>query len=150
MILAIGRTPVTDTLGLDKAGVALTDDGKGHVAVDDASRTSADGVYALGDVIGKVDLTPTAIAAGRLLSDRLFAGTPEEETKMDYDMVPTRPPHTVHCPHTVHTFPRRTAHLCAPCVFRQVPTVVFSHPPLAVMGLTEAQAVERYEYKALV
>ena len=47
-------------------------------------------VYAVGDVIGTgVDLTPTAIAAGRLLSDRLFGGVPEEQTIMDYDMVPT-------------------------------------------------------------
>ena len=111
VIFAIGRTPVTGTLGLDKAGVELTSNGKGHIAVDDASRTSADGVYALGDVIGKVDLTPTAIAAGRLLADRLYEGRSVEETSMDYDMVPT---------------------------------VVFSHPPVATMGLTEEEAIKRH------
>merc|ERR1712129_427838 len=77
----------------------------------DDSATECGGVYAVGDVIGKIDLTPVAIAAGRLLSDRLFNGVPLEETLMDYDMVPT---------------------------------AVFSHPPLAVMGLTEAQAIERH------
>jgi len=109
VLFAIGRTPVTDSLALDTAGIEMTS--KGHICVDKLSRTTVDGVYAVGDVIGEIDLTPTAIAAGRLLSDRLYGGVPEEETIMDYDMVPT---------------------------------VVFSHPPLAVMGLTEDEAVERY------
>ena len=110
VLFAIGRKPVTDTLNLDLAGVETT--ARGEVAVDDASKTTADGVYAVGDIItGAIQLTPVAIAAGRLLSDRLFAGLPLEQTKMDYDMVPT---------------------------------VVFSHPPMAVMGLTESQAAEKY------
>jgi len=110
IIFAIGRSPVTDTLNLDKAGVEVTE--RGEVVVNDASETSAEGVYAVGDIItGAIQLTPVAIAAGRLLSDRLFNGVPLEQTKMDYDMVPT---------------------------------VVFSHPTMAVMGLTEAQATERY------
>jgi len=109
VLFAIGRTPVTDTLGLDAAGIECTK--RGIICVDKLGRTTVDGVYAVGDVIGEIDLTPTAIAAGRLLADRLYNGVPEEETIMDYDMVPT---------------------------------VVFSHPPLAVMGLTEEQAIERY------
>lgn len=68
VLFATGRTPVTDTLGLESAGIETNK--KGNVDVDAASRTSAPDVYALGDVIGRVDLTPTAIAAGRLLSDR--------------------------------------------------------------------------------
>eukprot|EP00316_Scyphosphaera_apsteinii_P004527 CAMPEP_0119307838 /NCGR_PEP_ID=MMETSP1333-20130426/8217_1 /TAXON_ID=418940 /ORGANISM="Scyphosphaera apsteinii, Strain RCC1455" /LENGTH=480 /DNA_ID=CAMNT_0007311473 /DNA_START=160 /DNA_END=1602 /DNA_ORIENTATION=- len=109
VLFATGRKPVTTSLNLDAAGIST---GRGGIIeVDEASRTSAEGVFALGDVIGKVDLTPVAIAAGRLLSDRLFAGASEESTIMDYDLIPT---------------------------------VVFSHPPLAVMGLTESQAIERY------
>ena len=109
MLFAIGRKPVSASLDLHTSSIETT--AAGHIAVDAASRTSCDGVYAVGDVIGKIDLTPVAIAAGRLLSDRLFNGAPLDETIMDYDMVPT---------------------------------VVFSHPPLAVMGLTEAEAIERY------
>jgi len=110
VLFAIGRRPVTESLNLETAGVETT--ANGEVVVDAAQRTTADGVYAVGDIItGAVQLTPVAIAAGRLLSDRLFAGVPEEETIMDYDMIPT---------------------------------VVFSHPTMAVMGLTEAQALERY------
>ena len=109
VLFAIGRDPVTDSLNLPAAGIDVGPGG--HVVVDDASRTTADGVYAVGDVIGKVDLTPVAIAAGRLLSDRLFGGAALDDTKMDYDMVPT---------------------------------VVFSHPAIAAMGLTEAEAIEKY------
>ena len=41
-----------------------------YIAVDDFQQTSAKGVYALGDVCGKIELTPVAIAAGRRLADR--------------------------------------------------------------------------------
>jgi len=110
VLFAIGREPVTASLDLASAGIETTR--SGHICVDKASRTTCDGVYAVGDVIGTgVDLTPTAIAAGRLLSDRLYGGVPEEQTLMDYS---------------------------------NVPTVVFSHPPLAVMGLTEEQAYAEY------
>jgi glutathione reductase (NADPH) len=44
-----------------------------YIAVDDFQQTSAKGVYALGDVCGKIELTPVAIAAGRRLADRLAA-----------------------------------------------------------------------------
>ena len=109
MLFAIGRKPVSASLDLHTSSIETT--AAGHIAVDAASRTSCDGVYAVGDVIGKIDLTPVAIAAGRLLSDRLFNGAPLDETIMDYDMVPT---------------------------------VVFSHPAIATMGLTEAEAIEKY------
>jgi glutathione reductase (NADPH) len=114
VLFAIGRKPLTETLNLQSTGIHTN--AAGHIAVGSDSATECDGVYAVGDVIGKIDLTPVAIAAGRLLSDRLFNGVPLDETLMDYDMVPT---------------------------------AVFSHPPLAVMGLTEAQAVERYGAEAV-
>jgi len=111
VLFAIGREPVTGTLALDKAGVN-TVEGRGEILTDPACRTSAANTYAVGDIIkDAIQLTPVAIAAGRLLSDRLFGGVPEDESLMDYDMVPT---------------------------------VVFSHPPMAVMGLTEEQAVARH------
>jgi glutathione reductase (NADPH) len=55
--------------------------------VDAFQNTEAAGVYAVGDVCGTVELTPTAIAAGRRLADRLFGNLPE--SKADYDFVPT-------------------------------------------------------------
>mmetsp|Transcript_157962 Transcript_157962/g.278870 ORF Transcript_157962/g.278870 Transcript_157962/m.278870 type:complete len:548 (-) Transcript_157962:104-1747(-) len=110
VLFAIGRVPTTDTLNLDKAGVKTVH--KGKIEVDPMSRTSAKQTYAVGDIVeGGVELTPVAIAAGRLLSDHLFNKLPEKDAIFDYDMVPT---------------------------------VVFSHPPLAVMGLTEKEAIERY------
>lgn len=87
VLAAIGRVPHTARLGLDKAGVTMT--GSGHVEVDDDSSTSAEGVYAVGDVIGKADLTPAAIMAGRVLADRLFGPAPRKERKPDYDAIPT-------------------------------------------------------------
>jgi glutathione reductase (NADPH) len=115
VLFAIGRVPVTDSLNLPAAGVETT--AIGEIVVDRATRTTAEDVYAVGDIItGAVQLTPVAIAAGRLLSDRLFAGMPEAETCMDYE---------------------------------NIPTVVFSHPTMAVMGLTEAEAVERYGADAI-
>ena len=79
VLFAIGRTPVTESLNLGAAGVETN--ARHEVVVDAASRTTADGVYAVGDIItGAVQLTPVAIAAGRLLSDRLYGGVSEEET----------------------------------------------------------------------
>lgn len=86
VVLAIGRGPKTAGMQLDKAGVNV-DKVTGYVQVDAFQNTSAPGVYALGDVCGRVELTPVAIAAGRALSERLFNG--KHDSKMDYDSVPT-------------------------------------------------------------
>ncbi len=67
---AVGRTPLTDGLGLPAAGVKL--DGFGAVAVDGEGRTSQPSVYAIGDVTDRMNLTPVAIAEGHALADRLF------------------------------------------------------------------------------
>lgn len=59
----------------------------GYIIVDELQNTTADGIYALGDVCGKVELTPMAISAGRKLAHRLFE--PNPASKADYDAVPT-------------------------------------------------------------
>src|SRR5690606_7240491 len=69
---AVGREPRSASLRLDLAGV-VTDD-HGYVPTDRYQRTNADGVFAVGDVTGRLALTPVAIAAGRRLADRLYGG----------------------------------------------------------------------------
>lgn len=107
LIWAIGRRPLTANLNLDAAGVAT--DERGYIKVDEYQNTSAQGVYAVGDNIGYVELTPVAVKAGRQLSERLFNG--KTDAKMDYQLIPT---------------------------------VVFSHPPIGTLGLTEPEAREQY------
>lgn len=87
LIWAIGRTPMTANIGLEEAGVKLDD--KGYVVVDDYQNTSAENIYALGDVCGRVELTPVAIAAGRRLGERLFGGSAYATARLDYDNVPS-------------------------------------------------------------
>jgi glutathione reductase (NADPH) len=85
VLWAIGRDPNVAGLALDKAGVAQDDDQ--FIVTDKFQNTNIDGVYAIGDVTGRAQLTPVAIAAGRRLSDRLFGGKPERH--LDYSMIPT-------------------------------------------------------------
>lgn len=107
VLFAGGRIPNTDKLGLENTSVTLNE--KGFVIVDKYQNTTSEGVYAVGDVIGKIDLTPVAIAAGRRLSERIFNGKTEEF--LDYE---------------------------------NVPTVIFTHPTIATIGLSEESAIERY------
>eukprot|EP01052_Picozoa_sp_SAG31_P020240 SAG31_NODE_1513_length_8045_cov_5.748804_4_plen_459_part_00 len=109
LIFAVGRQPAVEVLRLDIPGVEQH--ASGHVVVDEYQQTTADGVYALGDVCGVDELTPVAIAAGRRLADRLFGGPEYADAKIKYG---------------------------------EVPTVVFSHPPIGTIGLTEAEAEARY------
>ena len=72
LLLAVGRKPNTDDLGLDKAGVEV--DERGYVRVDDELKTNVDGIWALGDCNGKGAFTHTAyndfeIVAANLLDD---------------------------------------------------------------------------------
>jgi glutathione reductase (NADPH) len=106
-IWAIGRTSNTDDIGLDKAGIKTT--AEGFIETDEFQNTSADGIYAVGDITGRAALTPVAIAAGRRLADRLFNRQPD--SKLDYD---------------------------------NIASVVFSHPPIGTVGLTEDEAREQY------
>ena len=102
-----GVTPNIEGLGLENTNVTVDD--RGRIVSDAYECTSEQGVYAIGDVTGKLDLTPVAIAAGRRLSDRLFGG--KKDAHLDYD---------------------------------NVPTVVFSHPPMGTVGLTAKDAKEKY------
>ncbi|MGD9599252.1 MAG: glutathione-disulfide reductase [Steroidobacteraceae bacterium] len=107
MLWAAGREPVVGDLGLAHAGVELDD--AGFVKVDALQQTSAAHVFAIGDVTGRLPLTPVAIAAGRRLSDRLYGGMAGRH--LDYE---------------------------------NVPTVIFTHPPIGTVGLTEAEARTRH------
>jgi glutathione reductase (NADPH) len=73
---ATGRRPNTQGLGLETLGIAL--DEAGAVPVDARLHTSAECVYAIGDVTNKWNLTPVAIAEGRALADSLFGPVPRE------------------------------------------------------------------------
>jgi glutathione reductase (NADPH) len=107
LIWAIGRTPNSHGIGLERAGVDL--DADGHVKVDECQNTNMPNVYAVGDVTGRFPLTPVAIAAGRRLADRVFGG--QADRRLDYE---------------------------------NIPTVVFSHPPIGSIGLAERDARERF------
>uniref|UniRef100_A0A8C9FDP1 Thioredoxin reductase 2 n=1 Tax=Pavo cristatus TaxID=9049 RepID=A0A8C9FDP1_PAVCR len=83
---AVGRVPDTETLNLETVGVK-TNSETGKIIVDASEATSVPHIYAIGDITeGRPELTPTAIAAGKLLARRLFGHSSE---LMDYDNVPT-------------------------------------------------------------
>lgn len=84
VMFATGRTPNTGSLGLEKAGVKLGD--RGEVLVDANSRTSAENIYAVGDVTDRVNLTPVAIREGHAFADSVFGQKP---WAMEHDLVPT-------------------------------------------------------------
>ena len=85
VLMAIGRSPNSAGLGLEKAGVDVTD--TGAIIVDDAYRTSAGNIYAIGDVVDRVQLTPVAIAEGHALADTLFGDM--DDRMVDYRNIPT-------------------------------------------------------------
>jgi glutathione reductase (NADPH) len=85
VLWAIGRTPNVAGLELGTTGVEL--DVANFVVTDEFQNTSVAGLYAIGDVTGRAQLTPVAIAAGRRLSDRLFGKMPLR--RLEYSMIPT-------------------------------------------------------------
>lgn len=103
VLWAIGRRPRTADLRLERTGIET--DERGYIPVDARQNTSVGHIHALGDVCGRAELTPVAIAAGRKLADRLYGGRPD-------------------------------AHL----EYENIPTVVFSHPPIGTVGLSEHDA----------
>ncbi|WP_370978531.1 glutathione-disulfide reductase [Agaribacterium sp. ZY112] len=84
VVSAIGRSAKTDALALEKAGVEL--DKRGFIAVDEHFQTSSKSVYAVGDVIGRVQLTPVALAEGMALAKYWYAGEP---LTVDYGNIAT-------------------------------------------------------------
>jgi len=107
VVWAVGRAANTRALDLEAAGVVVQRNGV--IPVDEWQNTNVPGVYAIGDITGRTPLTPVAIAAGRRLADRLFAG--RADSRVDYE---------------------------------NIPSVVFAHPPVGTVGMTEAAARERY------
>ncbi|MCW2271028.1 Glutathione amide reductase [compost metagenome] len=103
---ATGRRPMLDNLGLENTGVEL--DPRGFIRVDDLYQTTEPSILAIGDVIGRVQLTPVALAEGMAVARRLFK--PEQYRPVDY---------------------------------QNIPTAVFSQPPIGTVGLTEEQALEQ-------
>ncbi|KIF60527.1 MULTISPECIES: glutathione-disulfide reductase [Pseudomonas] len=82
---ATGRRPMLDNLGLENTDVQLDD--KGFIKVDEQYQTTEPSILALGDVIGRVQLTPVALAEGMAVARRLFK--PEQYRPVDYKMIPT-------------------------------------------------------------
>lgn len=84
-MLAIGRQPNTENLGLEAAGVAQ-DEATGAIIVDEYSRTSAESVWAVGDVTNRVALTPVAIHESMCFLETEFKNNP---TRPDHKLIPT-------------------------------------------------------------
>lgn len=80
---AIGRRPNTDGVGLEQAGVEL--DSFGAVIVDEDSKSSADNIFAVGDVTNRVNLTPVAIREAAAFVETQFKDNPR---RMDFNFIP--------------------------------------------------------------
>jgi glutathione reductase (NADPH) len=102
VLCATGRHP--NTKGLNLPGLGIQTTATGSIAVDEYSTTSVPGIYAIGDVTDRMNLTPVAIAEGAAFARTVFG---KEPIAVDYT---------------------------------NVPTAVFGQPPLAGVGLTEADA----------
>lgn len=107
VIWAIGRRPLSAELTPENAGVEVNN--SGYIPTDKWQATNVENIFAIGDVTGRDQLTPVAIAAGRRLAERLYAGMTDRH--LDYE---------------------------------NIASVVFSHPPIGAVGLTEPQAKEKY------
>lgn len=84
VMLALGRVPNTKGLGLEAAGVTVNE--RGAIIIDAFSRTSAPGIYALGDVTDRVQLTPVAIHEAMCFIETEYKGNP---TSPDHDLIAT-------------------------------------------------------------
>jgi glutathione reductase (NADPH) len=113
LLWAVGRSPNTEGLGLEQAGVELGRNGA--ILVDEDNQSSVPSVYAIGDVTDRVQLTPVAIREGQAFADTMYGDKP---TRVDYT---------------------------------NIPSAVFSQPPIASVGMTEGQARDRLgTYKTYV
>jgi len=106
VLVATGRRPKTDGLGLENIGITLG--ANGEIPVDEYNATACSSIYAVGDVTDRVQLTPVAIREGHAFADTVFGN-----------------------------LPRTTA-------YDHIPSAVFTQPPIAAVGLTEAQARAEY------
>jgi glutathione reductase (NADPH) len=84
VMFATGRAPNVGKLGLNEAGVTIAKNG--GIAVDEYSRTTAQNIYAVGDVTNRINLTPVAIREGHAFADTVFGNKP---TIVDHANVPT-------------------------------------------------------------
>lgn len=82
---ATGRRPMLDNLGMDTVNVEL--DEKGFIKVNGDYQTTEPSIIAVGDIIGRVQLTPVALAEGMAVARRLFK--PEQYRPVDYRHIPT-------------------------------------------------------------
>lgn len=82
LLVACGRVPNSDKIGLDQAGVEV--DGKGYIAVDEEMRTNVEHIWAAGDVTGPPLATPLGAREWVIAAGNMFGGTP---VKMDYSVV---------------------------------------------------------------
>jgi len=103
LIWAIGRAPSSADLGIENTSIEM--DAHGFIPTSDFQDTNVANVHAVGDVTGRIALTPVAIAAGRKLSDRLFDN--QSDARLEYD---------------------------------NIATVIFSHPAIGTVGLSEEEA----------
>ena len=88
VLYATGRHANTAGLGLDALGVRQS--ASGAIEIDAHFATSVPGVYAIGDVVGRLELTPVALAEGMALVDHLFGPPPGQAARtMDYAGIPT-------------------------------------------------------------
>lgn len=104
VIVAIGRRPVTRDMGLEAAGVKVSD--RGFVEVNDMLQTSVPNIYAIGDITGKVQLAHVASAQGCVAAANCAGGS----KTMSYNIVPS---------------------------------VIYSNPEVAAVGITEAEARDK-------
>jgi glutathione reductase (NADPH) len=113
ILYATGRTANLEGLGLENSKAEVNQ--KGQVVVDNNFQTQEPSIYALGDVIGGMELTPVALKEGMALARHLYGSADPKNLQpieIDYD---------------------------------NIPTAVFCQPNIATVGLTEAQAREAYD-----
>lgn len=108
VMLALGRSPNTHGLNLEKAGVEC--DEKGAIIVDKYMRTTADNIWAVGDVTDRIQLTPVAIHEAMCFIETAFKNNP---VAPDHDLIAT---------------------------------AVFSQPEIGTVGLTEEEAVKKFNH----
>jgi len=84
VLYATGRKPNTENLGLENTSVSLQPNGA--IAINDHFETTEPGIYALGDVVGRIALTPVAIAEGMVLASNLYKNT---KKTMNYSNIAT-------------------------------------------------------------